>query len=595
MKKRLFIFLLLSIFIFLFNIKIIYCKDYSIPNVKIDVTINRDGSVYFVEERTFSFQGSFSYGYYDLPKVGYEELEEFLVYEGDTPYKKDITEAPFTYYIEDKVISYRVNFFYSAQDEIKTFKFIYKLKGVVKVYEDYGEFYWKLQGDGWDKSVGNFESTIRLLTPVKKDDYFIWAHGPLWGKIEKIDEKTIYLNVTDVPANTFVEARILIPSSYFTEAKKLSGTIKDKVIKEETKWAREANLKRLVSKINFWIPLIVFIFLLYYIFYLYFKYGKEYKIPKDYEYYREPPSDIKPAILGHLMTFGSFSDSFLKATIMDLIYRGVIDIEKDPKSKYDFTFKLNREKEPLESFEKILAENILFDKSDSFTIKELNKKLKKRPEHYYYKFENFKEEIMEEAKKYDFFEKVSEKKSNFARGIGCLIPIFGITLSIITTNFLYLLWLILIPIYLFIGANAIMRRSYKGKEEFDKWMAFKRFLNDFSNLKEYGPRSIVLWEKYLIYATVLGVAKTVLKALRIIFPQLPDVENSRLIPIATGVSLANFDTSFSSLSSALSRITSATSSVYKTSRSSWSSGGGGGGGFSGGGGGGGGGSGGGMG
>jgi uncharacterized membrane protein len=592
MKKK--ILFLIFLLILISSFKLTFAKDYSIPHVKIEVTLNKDGSASFIEERTFTFDGSFSFGYYDLPKEGYEKLEEFLVYEGETLYKKENSKLSQTYYIEDNGSYYRVNFFYDAFYETKTFKFVYKLNGVTKVYEDYGEFYFKLQGTGWDKKIGLFESYIKFLSPIPKENYFVWAHGPLWGRIDKVDEKTVYLKVEDVPPKTFVEARILVPSDYFTDAKKLSRVIKDKVINEETKWARSSNLKRIYSSILFWLPLIIFILLLLYIVYLYFKYGKEYKIPKEYDYIREPPSDIKPAILGHLLTFGQFNDTFLKATMMDLIHRGVIDIEKDPNSKNDYILKLNKDKEELQGFEKILVEKILFDKGEQFTIKELNKKIKKRQEHYYYKFEDFKKEIKEEAKNYDFFDKVSEDKSNLAAGLGCIIPIASIFLSIFLKNPMFLLWLILGPIYIIFGTTALRRRSYKGKEEFDKWMALKRFLNDFSNLKEYGPKSVVLWEKYLIYATVLGVAKTVLKALKVIFPQLPDVENGRLIGVATGASLANFDQGIGSLNSALSKITSATSSAYKTSRSSWSSGGGGGGGFSGGGGGGGGGSGGGM-
>jgi len=592
MKKK--ILFLVFFFILIFSFKLTFAKDYSIPNVKIEVTLNRDGSASFIEERTYSFDGSFSFGYYDLPKEGYDSLEEFLVYEGDTLYKKENSKLSQTYYIEDSGNYYRVNFFYDAFYETKTFKFVYKLKGVTKVYEDYGEFYFKLQGTGWDKKIGLFESYIKFLSPIPKENYFVWAHGPLWGKIEKVDEKTVYLRVEDVPANTFVEARILVPSDYFTDAKKLSGVIKDKVISEETKWARSSNLKRVFTSILFWLPLAIFIILLIYIIYLYFKYGREYKVPKEYDYIREPPSNIKPAILGHLLTFGQFNDTFLKATMMDLIHRGVIDIEKDPNSKNDYILKLNKNKEELQGFEKTLVEKILFDISDSFTIKELNKKIKKRQEHYYYKFEDFKNEIKEEAKNYDFFDKVSEEKSNLTAGLGCSIPIAGIFLSTFLKNPMFLSWLILGPIYLFIGTNAVRRRSYKGKEEFDKWMALKRFLNDFSNLKEYGPKSVVIWEKYLIYGTILGVAKTVLRALKIIFPQLTDIENGRLIGVATGATLASFDSRMNFINSALSKVTSATSSAYKTSSSSWSSGGGGGGGFSGGGGGGGGGSGGGM-
>lgn len=594
MKKKILFLIFLSIFIILFSFKSSYAKDYSIPKVNIEVAINKDGSAFFIEERTYAFDGQFSFGYYNLPKQGFDSLEDFLIYEDETLYKKENSKLPKTYYIEDLGNYYKINFFYSASNETKAFKFVYKLNGVTKVYEDYGEFYYKLQGTGWDKTVGIFEAYIRFLSPIPIEDYYIWAHGPLWGKIEKVDEKTVYLKVEDIPANTFLEARILIPSYYFSEAKKLSGVIKDKVVNEETKWAKSSNLKRVLNNIFFYLPIIIFLLLLYYIFYLYFKYGKEYKVPKVYDYIREPPTDIKPAVLGYLLTFGQFKDTFLKATIMDLIHRGVINVEKDQNLKNDYIFTLNKNKEELASYEKILVEKILFDENDSFTIKELNKKIKKRQEHYYYKFEDFKKEILDEAKNYDFFDKVSEGKSNLTSGLGCLIPVIALILTFLLKNLLFFLWFILAPIYIFVGSIALKRRSFKGKEEFDKWIAFKNFLKDFSNLKDYGPKSIIIWEKYLIYGTILGVAKTVLKALKIIFQQLPDVENGRLIPIVTSGSLANFDQGFAFLNSALSNVVSATSSAYKNSRSSWSSGSGVGGGFSGGGGGGGGGSGGGM-
>lgn len=284
------------------------------------------------------------------------------------------------------------------------------------------------------------------------------------------------------------------------------------------------------------------------------KYGKEFKIPKNYEY---------------------------------------------PSSKKDLFFILNKENYKnkefnLSEFEKILINKILFDKSDRFTIKDFNNKIRKNREKYYYNFEEFKEEIKKESHNYDLFDVVSEKKSATTIGLGCFITILSIILTILLKNLFYLIWLFLSPIYFIVGTIAMRRRSFKGKEEFDKWISFKRFLNDFSNLKDYGPKSVVLWEKYLIYGTVLGVKKTILKALKIIFPQIEDIENGRLIALASGSHFSNFDRGLNYINTAITQIVSLSSVSYKTSKSSWSSGSGGGGGFSGGGGGGGGGSGGGM-
>lgn len=125
-----------------------FAKNYSIPSVSIEATINKDGSVDFMEERSFNFDGHFTFGYYDLSKTGYNSLEDFFIYEGDIPYFYSKNEENGSYYIEDMGDKYRVRFFYEAENEIKTFTFKYKLSGVVKVYEDFGEFYWKLQGIG---------------------------------------------------------------------------------------------------------------------------------------------------------------------------------------------------------------------------------------------------------------------------------------------------------------------------------------------------------------------------------------------------------------------------------------------------------------
>jgi len=52
-----------------------------------------------------------------------------------------------------------------------------------------------------------------------------------------------------------------------------------------------------------------------------------------------------------------------------------------------------------------------------------------------------------------------------------------------------------------------------GKEYYERWMAFKRYIDDFSLIKEYPPDSIKLWNKYLVYATALGSAEGVRKAM----------------------------------------------------------------------------------
>jgi len=49
--------------------------------------------------------------------------------------------------------------------------------------------------------------------------------------------------------------------------------------------------------------------------------------------------------------------------------------------------------------------------------------------------------------------------------------------------------------------------------EYEKWQAFRKYLNTSYTIKSYGHKGIVIWQKYLVYASALGVANRVLKEL----------------------------------------------------------------------------------
>ena len=143
-----------------------------------------------------------------------------------------------------------------------------------------------------------------------------------------------------------------------------------------------------------------------------------------------------------------------------------------------------------------------------------------------------------------------------------------------------------------VGSKALQRRSIAGTEEFSKWRAFRSFMKDFSNLKAHAPQSLVIWERYLVYATAFGIAKVVLKALRVVIPNLIDKNKGTFL--APSLFAQDAIPDMRDLQSAIRGISSVSNSVQRVAGSSNSSGTGSGGGFSSGGGGGGGGSGGGF-
>jgi len=53
----------------------------------------------------------------------------------------------------------------------------------------------------------------------------------------------------------------------------------------------------------------------------------------------------------------------------------------------------------------------------------------------------------------------------------------------------------------------------------EMWKAFRRFVEDFSALDMAEIPSLVIWEHYLVYATVLGIADKVIEQLAVLYPE----------------------------------------------------------------------------
>ena len=132
-----------------------------------------------------------------------------------------------------------------------------------------------------------------------------------------------------------------------------------------------------------------------------------------------------------------------------------------------------------------------------------------------------------------------------------------------------LIWLIVDFILINRANKRISVYTQEGVDEQDKWKAFKKYMEDFSLLKEKDVPDIAIWEKYLVYATAFGISEKVIKELKIVYPDFDNYDYN-IYPTIFIMSHMDFSSSFRSVSNAMS--------------SSFSSGSGGGGGFSGGGG-----------
>ena len=75
-------------FVFLLFASPVYAKDYSIPKVNIEVTLNKDGSADITEERTYSFSDTFHWAGQYIPLQNHKLIFKSLT-SGNITYRPD--------------------------------------------------------------------------------------------------------------------------------------------------------------------------------------------------------------------------------------------------------------------------------------------------------------------------------------------------------------------------------------------------------------------------------------------------------------------------------------------------------------------------
>ena len=302
-------------------------------------------------------------------------------------------------------------------------------------------------------------------------------------------------------------------------------------------------------------------------------------------YYREFPSEDEPNVLEYLMKRKSTNLGF-SATILNLIAKKIITYEKNPNDN-DIVLILSKENYTGSKAEKIVID-VLFNmvgRDNKCHIDELKKygTTTYKARNLMGKIKKFKAETKKEVEEKQYFKQgitsMAYKILVNVHYIFSLFMAFGVFYGLKNVGMQILEYLIMITIisaiYLYIGFKD-KNRTIKGKEEYSKWLAHKRFLKNFSNFDEKDLPEITLWEKYLVTATVLGCADKVQKQMKMYITDTSDIDTNLLIYQSINLNLTR------ELNNSVKTAISSSSSTI--SSSSYSSGGGFGGGSSGGGG-----------
>ena len=475
----------------------------------------------------------------------------------------------------------------------RTYKISYRVLDAIAKYNDIAELYWQFVGSDFEISASKITGTIKLPSRVKsKDEIKVWGHvDTLNGEIYTTSEDTVEFNLTNFRSGRYVEVRVAFPTNLVEYSGRVYNEDKlSNIIEEETVWANKANAIRKRRQLMSKITAIGGVAAAVLFGGLFIKKIQKYRetlrnITKlhpttEWEYFREIPTKTStPAEALFLYNEGVNGSSYgfgntFSATLLNLSLKDYIKINVDPNKSKKEQVEIGSLKglEDLNHDEKIIAEFIksAVGSNEKINMKELQKYIKNHATKVSKLIENTAKATKAKTKENGKYSETNAKEKDKYSGLSVAYFMFALMLIIV---FPISIPLIINGILTAKIANKLNRLTQAGIDEREKWKGLKKYMEDFSLLNEKEVPAIEVWEEFLVYATVFGIADKVIKQLKLVYPEIENMENFNTASYVYLMSHTDFNSSFSS-------------AINSSISSTMSSGSGGGGGFSGGGGGG---------
>lgn len=541
----------------------------SIQSISMDIFVDNNGNAYVTETwKCKVTQGTEVYHpYYNL---GNSEIKDLTVSDGNTQYttlQKWNTSGT----LESKANKCGINRINNGVELCwgiskygsHTYTAKYTITNFVSETTDAQMIYWTLIPYEFSNSIGNAYIKIHTNFDIK-DTIDVWGYGNYGGTAYVYDGYIEMQSDGTLATDEYMTILVKFPLGTFNTANKLNNDFEyyfDMAEEGTTKYTSTGStsssigiISMLVAVINF-LPIIIIIIIAIGVgsSVTKFDYGTEgKKIPKDVPYFRDIPckKDIYRAYyIGYKYGIIKSKTDILGAIILKWLKNGMIRIEGKETGlifKKENTVIVLTETNPemfIEAKEKELFK-MLYDASKDGYLE--SKEFEKWCSKSYSKILSWFDAIISNEENKLIEEGLIEVKEDVK------LKIFKSKTYVATTEL---------------------------KQEAIELAGLKRYLNEYTLIKEREAIEVQLFEEYLIFAQIMGIAEKVAKQFKDIYPEIIEQSNFTSYDYIMFIHMSSHR-GISAAQSARSRAES-----YSSGGGGFSSGGGGGGSFGGGGGG----------
>ncbi len=422
---------------------------------------------------------------------------------------------------------YRLRMYHKTESAKTAFLIKYTIKDLGIMHNDCTEFYWNFFGNDFEDKIKGIKIKINLPGNFDENDFNWWFHGDITGNSSLVESNEILATLNSLNAYSPIDFRILLPNSAFNNVLKTDPeNVKENIIKSEDEIVANdlANIKIVRTIYYTFVGLCIAFYVILIItwIYVYLKFDKERKPKFQNKYNREFIDDYNVEVIDYLFHH-NITPNAMSASIMNLIYKKNISAEKIEGTKNDYKFTLVNE-ENLTNTEKTLVE-FLFTKvgaNNVFSTKDLKKYASgtKTCDQFMSSYTKWKNEVIKDGESQGFYDHLNGKimYASIIMILAFIIYFVGIVVYRVELFMLHTVIILAIAFIIYVGF--IKRKSEKGIEDYAKWQGFKNFLNDFGAFDIKELPEIALWERYLVYATIFGLADKVEKSMNVKIKEL---------------------------------------------------------------------------
>lgn len=384
---------------------------------------------------------------------------------------------------------------------VNYYKIVYSVKNAVRSQTaDFDELYWNLSGYFWDIEIDKFSANVIFPKGANKDNSKIYLYsGNLGAKDNKFSGyEWIGENNLQVSSNQTLAARQGITASI---------TFPKGFVKPYQPGFFETYGDYL------WFLIAIAVFICAYS--VWNKYGKDPRVDKTVIPEFEIPENLTPMEVGLLAASGDFSDKLISASIVNLAVKKLIVIEEIKKiwafGKNDFKLKKiapDSEFIKLTSPEKTLADKI-FDGKNEIMLSELKNE-------FYKNIPAIKNAGMDalKAKNLIYQSGLTMRAAFVAAGF---VVLFGMFAAVAMGRWPLILALAISAATLFVFGALMPKRTPAGAELNWRIKGFRLYMETAEKYRARFYEKENIFEKFLPYAIVLGMAKLWIKKMEEIY------------------------------------------------------------------------------